>query len=108
MKVYDTLSAAKELGESRTTISQKINRGELLTFAINNRHYIPEVFLDYTPKRQKKCVVLTFSNIKGGVGKTSISTAYAVFLSKLGKKVLFIDTDAQANASFQMVKMIIH
>lgn len=41
--------------------------------------------------------VLTFTNNKGGVGKTSVSRATAIALSRRGKKVLAIDLDQQAN-----------
>lgn len=43
---------------------------------------------------------LAFLNIKGGVGKTTSSIAFAQILSKeYGKKVLLIDLDKQANSS---------
>lgn len=42
--------------------------------------------------------IITF-NHKGGTGKTTISTAMAMFLSKT-HKVLLIDLDSQANATF--------
>ena len=41
--------------------------------------------------------IITFSAIKGGVGKTTITYNYAEWLSKKGKNVLLIDLDHQCN-----------
>lgn len=43
--------------------------------------------------------VLTLLNEKGGVGKTTLSTHLAAGLAIRGHRVLFIDADAQANAT---------
>lgn len=44
-------------------------------------------------------MIITFSNFKGGVGKTTTATQlFAYILSeKHGKKVLAVDTDPQSN-----------
>lgn len=42
---------------------------------------------------------IAFATMKGGVGKTSLSVNIAAILAKRGKKVLFIDTDPQCNAT---------
>lgn len=45
-------------------------------------------------------IVISFINMKGGVGKTTLSTNVAYNLAKKeGKKVLFIDIDPQFNAT---------
>ena len=44
--------------------------------------------------------VITFINMKGGVGKTTLAVNVAYTLSKIeGKKVLLIDMDPQMNAT---------
>lgn len=43
--------------------------------------------------------VLTFSNFKGGTGKTTNSTMTGIELSRRGHKTLLIDLDPQANAT---------
>lgn len=44
--------------------------------------------------------VISFTNQKGGVGKTTFSTQLAYYLATTKKKkVLFIDMDAQGSAS---------
>lgn len=42
------------------------------------------------------------ANNKGGVGKTNVSVNLPVFLAALGKRVLLVDFDHQANATFSL------
>ena len=41
--------------------------------------------------------IVCFANNKGGVGKTTTAVAMGYAWAKMGKKVLFVDLDSQAN-----------
>ncbi|WP_353662387.1 ParA family protein [Hydrogenimonas sp. SS33] len=86
-------------------------------------YYVPELFFDYAKAmlglekekefkhlpidvetyrkfhNRKGVKTIAFSNLKGGVGKTSIAANFAYNLALLNKRVLLVDMDSQANSS---------
>lgn len=57
---------------------------------------------DLNTTKNLKAEVLTFTNHKGGVGKTTITINVAAVLAFLGFRVCIVDMDTQANASFYL------
>ena len=47
--------------------------------------------------------ILSIINMKGGVGKTTLSIGIADYLSEIGRKILLIDADPQFNATQAMI-----
>jgi len=80
-------------------------------------YYIPTIFVEYAKKvlnfssiekakgnfddfkNKNGTKIITVSNLKGGVGKTSVASNLAYTLSVLNKRVLLVDMDSQANTS---------
>jgi len=48
--------------------------------------------------------IISFVNLKGGVGKTALAVNFAAFCGMKGMKTLLIDTDPQTNATFSCIK----
>lgn len=46
---------------------------------------------------------ISFCNLKGGVGKTTLSVNFGIFLALHGKRVLIVDSDYQGNATSVLI-----
>lgn len=53
----------------------------------------------------KHPIVVSFVNLKGGVGKTALSVNFAAYCAKEGQKTLLIDLDPQTNATFSCISV---
>jgi hypothetical protein len=47
--------------------------------------------------------IISISNQKGGVGKTTTSFQVSIYLASAGRKTLFIDTDPQGNLTKSLI-----
>ena len=55
--------------------------------------------------KRRMATKISFFNLKGGVGKTSLLVNVASCLAYLGKKVLVVDFDAQSNSSIWLMRL---
>lgn len=49
--------------------------------------------------KTNECKTIAITNMKGGIGKTSVSANIGATLARFGKRVLLVDMDSQAQAS---------
>lgn len=98
-------------GVSKTTILGLVNSGvmtpkQVKSGAVSKKYYdwqdVLYLALKYKRFKLPKRRIKIFCNQKGGVGKTSLSTQFAMYCALIGLRVLFIDIDPQWNASLAL------
>lgn len=105
MNFLNINQVADKLNITKGAIQKRIDNSNIFCLSVQNgktlKHYIPEKYMEYNPSQSKynKCKKIAVNNLKGGVGKTTIATNIATLLSILGKKVLIVDMDPQAQAT---------
>jgi chromosome partitioning protein len=128
LEIFDSKRLALRLGVSENITLALLDKGIIKSVKTDGRNkwHIPtffvELFIDRATQQfgkfadnelclkanqqgleyssvDKNAKIISFGNIKGGVGKTSISTNIAFILAYLGQRVLLVDADAQSNAS---------
>ncbi|MFJ1270186.1 ParA family protein [Legionella lytica] len=112
MKTISTKDFSSLINVSPHLIYKIIKEHALPVVPVGNKNALPPDTVrrileirGYTFKRHiNEPLIINVFGMKGGIGKTSIATAFAEGASRLGYKVLAIDLDMQANLtqSFNM------
>ena len=103
---YRTGDVARLLGMSKSKVLSRIKSGHLQysdTTEGNQYIFRPKNIREYlTSLRNRKKIdtrILSFLNIKGGVGKSTLVIFISTIIRKMGFKVLVVDTDKQSNVT---------
>jgi chromosome partitioning protein len=91
------VDAAQFLDVTVQSVHKQLKQKELPSYKSQNRVYFGHQTAKELFGINFKQKVLSFQIVKGGVGKTSLSHAFAVRASLYGAKVLCIDLDQQGN-----------
>jgi chromosome partitioning protein len=111
MEFWNLAKVGKEIGISKVAVQKRVDSGSMVGFRVlnnkNYKYYIPSELVEFDPNAHKSngCKVIAVNNLKGGVGKTTVSTNLATTLAIMGKRVLLLDMDPQANATTAFVDM---
>ena len=107
--LYTIGEVAQQGGLSIETLRRMDKKGEFKPSATTpggQRRYTPEdvgrlfdIRRERKPGGQRRCLTISFVNVKGGVGKSTLAITLAGALAQRGYRVLVIDADPQANAT---------
>lgn len=109
-KLYTIGEVSEQLGLHVDALRRMDRRGEFKPSAMTpggQRRYSPDDVVKLRDLQRLKgddrsCVTLSFVNIKGGVGKSTLTITIASALALKGFRVLVVDLDPQANATLGM------
>jgi chromosome partitioning protein len=103
--------AASRLKQQEVEISQREQRLKDVRSAFNGKEHDlwcmhparkPEEY-DVRIRRQRQRPVIMVANLKGGVGKTTLTANLAAYFCNAGKRVLLVDVDYQGSLSNMML-----
>ena len=92
--------SGREVDSKIDEIKQIIGRDSLRENLQNKEIGIQPIYQPSKVTRNNKMKIIAIYHNKGGVGKTTVSVNLAAALSNMGKRVLLIDIDSQANSTF--------
>ena len=91
MKFYTTAEYAEKIGVDEAVVKKQAIAGKVKSINVTKSQ--PNLIMD---QENTETSIIGLMNLKGGAGKTTLASHLAVMLSKIGLKVLLIDTDHQA------------
>ncbi len=85
---------AEQLKESSAQLDSIARSDGKLWLNSPNGHSV-----DFLPLTMRRAAIISIANLKGGVGKTTITANLGVTLARMGLKVLLMDLDYQSSLS---------